>query len=354
MDIWGRLRQHWRLQFRRTDADARPLIKYVPPAVNPLRPSRTSGDLLDTRSAFNKPFRTDSYIPLEDHSPFLSTTTRAQPANKYRTLLYAWIDQHKLLLACSLPLASVLFETIMLSFFLYKYVSLSPDPKTGLRPRLNPLYSIWPFVSCVGATTTTMYHSFVGIICIFSVVAVLVSFYLDGNLHPGYWLRRFQLFESLTATVLFIWLIFASEQSSEHTHLYIVSTRLLFLFGIKSTSVLVSRGMRNAYPILKKDRCSSTSFYWKIGLIVPAFCLALLANVGVFSCRDPVWVQTRGTTCFNLIAAAAIADWLYSMVNIAFLLNFSYDLYYDEHYVRVREGLPSRGSGLHLEARRIG
>jgi hypothetical protein len=67
----------------------------------------------------------------------------------------------------------------------------------------------------------------------------------------------------------------------------------------------------------------------------------VLANVGVFTCQHPAEIQAKGSTCYNLIAAAAASDWLYSTVNVVFLMVLAYDLNYDEHYGRVRRGLPT-------------
>jgi hypothetical protein len=229
----------------------------------------------------------------------------------------------------------------MLSIFLYIYLSLPMDPKTGTRRRISPQYSMWPFISCVGSTTLTVFRALSFAIVICSLTATSLLFYLNCKVKPGYWLRRLQLLQTLTANAFLIWLVFASEDNATHLHLYIVSLRLLFLFGAKCTAWLVAFAMRTAYPLLKNDRASRMSFHCKMALMPLALAMAVTANAGVFICRDPANIQEKSTTCYNLIAAAAVSDWCYSTVNTVFLLVMAYDLYYDEHYGRVGKGLPT-------------
>ena len=229
----------------------------------------------------------------------------------------------------------------MLSIFLYIYLSLPLDPKTRTRRRISPQYSMWPFISCVGSTTLTVFRALSFAIVICSITAATLLFYFNYKVGPGYWLRQLQLLQTLTANAFLIWLVFASENNTTHLHRYIVSLRLLFLFGAKCTAWLVAFAMRTAYPLLKGDRASRMSFHCKMVLMPLACAMAAAANAGVFVCRDPTQIQEKGTTCYGLIAAAAVSDWCYSTVNTAFMLVIASDLYYDEHYGRVRKGLPT-------------
>lgn len=249
-----------------------------------------------------------------------------------------FVKRHKLILACSLPLTTVLLEIPMLSFFLYTYLTLPLDPETGLRPRLSPFYSIWPFISCVGSIRLAFYQGVSVIGCILTLTAGSISLYWARDVHPGYYLRRFQFFETVMANAFLIALIFASEHVSSDVHLVFVALRLLSLYGIKSTTWLTWKAMRNTYPGLIHDYANAASYYWKIGFMSLAFPFAFLANIGVWSCRSPDLIQTKGTTCYALIGAAAIGDWLYAVVNVVFLINMAYDLYHADHYGRAREG----------------
>ena len=350
MDSWRRLRLPWRAKDNAAATDGQPLIKHVPPVSAPKPAVRRASDTWNFKL---KDFRPGSYVLLDDNDSDVAAATKASYNDRRFTSIPAWIGRHKLFVGCCLPLLSALLETTMLSLLLYVYMSLPWDTKTGLRQRVSPLYSLWPFVSCVASLKLAAYQAFLFIICFFSVSGASLSFWWNRNVHPGYWLRRISLAQSLFANVLLIWLLFASADNKTHIHLYLVALRLLLLFGTKSAVWLTWRVMRNAYPQLPANRISTRSFWIKCVVMPPAFVLALLANVGVFSCHDPDVVRTEGTTCYHLVAMAAISDWLYSVVNVVFLFNLAYDLYYDQYYGRLRRGLPLLGD-LHFEDRRTG
>ena len=210
---------------------------------------------------------------------------------------------------------------------------------------------MWPFISCIGSTKLTVFRALSSAIVVCSVTAILLLFYLNYSVEPGYWLRRLQLLITATANGFLIWLVFASEDNATHLHLYIVSIRLLLLFAGKAVSYLVALAMRKAYPLLKNDSASKTSYMCKLILMPLAFIMAVLANAGVFTCKHPADIQEKGSMCYNLIAAAAISDWLYSSVNVVFLMVMAYDLYYDEHYGKVGKGMPTPRPS--WEARRV-
>ena len=343
IDLWSRLRtkKPWS-GISKHDFDNQPLIHQVPRATDyhdtsPQLPSRAS-----VQDSGRKTIRSGSYILLDEkgRDDVASIATQEQDRHHHREVL-PWLSRHKLFLGCLLPLFSVLFEVTMLSLFLYMYLSLPMDPQTGTRRRISPQYSMWPFVSCVGSAKLEVFQGLSFAIVFCSITALFLLFYLNYRVEPGYWLRRLQLLQTLAANGLLIWLVFASEDNATHLHLYVVSLRLLLLFGAKCTSWLTAYAMRMAYPLLKDDRAAITSFRLKMILMPFAFVLAVLANAGVFTCRHVDQIQEKGTTCYALIAAAAISDWLYSTVNVAFLMVMAYDLYYDEHFGMVGKGLPT-------------
>lgn len=321
-----------------------------PDSQNPFSDSRS----FLNRSMSMNPLKAGEYTRLEGEAPEASPPLTQPGTNSRLQALLGFFRRHMLAFACCLPLASALLEIVMLCSFLGTYMSLAPKPKTGLRPRLSPFYSIWPFVSCIGSSELSTFRAFSFSTTCCSVLGSVISLNLNRNVHPGYWLRRLQLLQSLTASGFLIWLSFASENSSNHLHLLLVSIRLILLFGTKTASWLTWRSMRSAYPSLRLDHASTTSFYWKIGLMTLALPTAMLANVGPYSCREPSWIHTTGSTCYNLIAASAISDWIYSLINISFLMNFMYDLYNDEHYGRARKEHALARDDVHLEAQRAG
>ena len=243
----------------------------------------------------------------------------------------------------------------MLTLFLYTYLSLPLDPATGARERVSPFYSLWPFISCIGSEKITIFQivSFLIVAC--SILANSLAFWLNRDVHPGYWLRRIQLGVSLSGNGLLIWLVSAAEKAVEtHLHITLVALRILCLFGTKTASFLTGRKMRAAYPALLRDKTSTTSFWWKVGLVALAIPLCVFAKVGAFTCREPENIQRRESVCWNMMAGAAVSDSVYTGANVVFLGNLSWDLCYDEHYGRVRRGVSmQRGEGggyLRLEA----
>lgn len=332
----------------------------------PARPVHASNYIqLSDRNPDEPSFPPPPIKPLSEtrNSVFLnasSTNEQAKPSaiSVFLHPASIFIRRHKLILTCCLPLIAALLEIPMLCFFLYSYLRLPLDPDTGLRPRLSPFYSIWPFISCVGSIRLDFYRGVSIINSILVLAASFISLYWGRDVHPGYYLRRFQFCETVVASALLIALVFAADNVSSDVHLVFVALRMTFLYGIKSTTWLTWKMMRNTYPGLVHDYANAASYFWKIGFMSLAFPFAFLANVGVWSCRNPDWIQTKGTTCYKLIAAAAISDWLYAVVNIVFLINLAYDIYHGDHFARAREGEVLAASSLptgqlHLRHRRV-
>lgn len=51
---------------------------------------------------------------------------------------------------------------------------------------------------------------------------------------------------------------------------------------------------------------------------------------------DQTEIQTSGTSCYIIVAIAAIADWVYALVDIAFGLNLAYDICNHDHLDAVK------------------
>lgn len=330
-----------RSDISRQESDGQPLIHQLTSAAETSAVGTKATASSGIRDVFRKPMRSGPYILLDDKSGADPVSPISTQNELQRNGVLAWIARNKLFLGALLPLFSVLFELTMLSLFLYIYLSLPMDPVTGTRQRISPQYSIWPFISCVGSTKLAVFRALSFAIVVCSLMAVSLLFYLNHNVEPGYWLRRLLLLITTTANAFLIWLVFASEDNKTHLHLYIVAIRLLLLFAAKCTAWLIAYAMRVAYPLLREDPAAKTSFRCKMVLMPFALIMATLANAGVFTCKDPAEIQEKGTACYNLVAAAAISDWLYSIVNTAFLTVMAYDLYYDEHYGKAGKGEPT-------------
>ena len=71
-------------------------------------------------------------------------------------------------------------------------------------------------------------------------------------------------------------------------------------------------------------------------MLLCAFPVAILANIGIYACMDAAATQTPGTVCYVLVAVAAIADWVYAVVDVAFVLNLAYDIFHHDHLEEAR------------------
>lgn len=240
---------------------------------------------------------------------------------------------------CCLPLTSLVLEVVVFVLFLALYLRLPMDPDTGERQRIASQYSAWPFISCVGSTTPATYQILSVVTCVFYLLSAGLGFWHTRDLVIGFWLRRAQLVETLISGGLLIWLTFASDDADDHLHITLVALRLLFLFVLKMTSWTVWYLMRKGHSSLQQDHLWITSFWWKTAILFPSLIAAALANVGAFSCDDPEVIQTEGTVCYRLIFGAAVSDWVYTIINVLFLLNLSYDFYHGDHYDKTRRGL---------------
>jgi len=88
--------------------------------------------------------------------------------------------------------------------------------------------------------------------------------------------------------------------------------------------------------VLIDDHASCVSHRWKQFVLLCAFPVAVLANIGIYACMDATAIQTPGTACYIIVAIAAVADWTYAVVDVAFVLNLAYDIYHHDHFEAAR------------------
>src|SRR5207248_9464591 len=150
------------------------------------------------------------------------------------------------------------------------------------------------------------------LIAFFFCATFAFDLYISLHAHPGYWLRRLLIPLSLLWSALFIWLVFADKDANSHLHLYIVSVKLFTSLAIKTMSYFTGHQMRRRYPVLKNDHVALITYRWKQLILLCAFPLAILANLGIYACMDPTEIQTPGTTCYLIVAIAADADCAYA------------------------------------------
>jgi hypothetical protein len=246
-----------------------------------------------------------------------------------------FFKRHRLALGTCLPIFFALTQLLMLLYFLDLYLTL-PRKSPSQLPRISPQYSIWPYISCTASLNLTAFKIFAFLIVFFFCATFIFDLFISLHTRPGYWLRRLLILAAMVWSALFIWLVFKSENVISHTHLYIVSVKLFTSLAIKTMSYFTDHQMRKNYPALKNDRVASISHRWKQVVLLCAFPVAILANLGIYSCMDETEIQSRGTSCYIIVGIAAIADWTYAIVDISFVLNLAYDIYHHDHLESAR------------------
>jgi hypothetical protein len=161
-----------------------------------------------------------------------------------------YIKDHRYNLFATLPLLAAMLETSLLVYFFMTYVSLPRDPETGALPRISPVYSTWPFTSCIGSLREGVYKTFAFLVAGLYQSGSLISLYLAWNKREGYWFRRVGAVAGLTSTVLLIWLTFSSEDTKTHTHLLITAAKILATLTVKLNTFICDHLDRKAKPIL--------------------------------------------------------------------------------------------------------
>jgi hypothetical protein len=257
------------------------------------------------------------------------------------------LKRHRLAVGTCLPICYAITQLLMLVYFLDLYLTL-PRKSSSQLPRISPQYSIWPYISCIATLNLTAFKIFAFLIAVLFCATFVFQLVIALHTGPGYWLRRLLIVLALVWSALFIWLVFASKDVTSHRHLYIVSVKVITSLAIKTISYFVGRQMRKHYPALRSDRVTTISHRWKQFILVCVFPVAILANIGIYACMNETDIQTPGTSCYIIVAIAAIADWTYALIDISFVLNLAYDIYHHDHLEAAR-GVDAASYGRHSE-----
>jgi hypothetical protein len=255
--------------------------------------------------------------------------------SEYRPLSQSCLERYRLALGTCLPISYAITQLLMLVYFLDLYLTL-PRKSSSQLPRISPQYSIWPYISCAGSLNPTAFKIFAFLTAAFFCATFAFDLSISLHARPAYWLRRLLIPAAVLWSGLFIYLTFASKDVTSHKHLYIASIKLFTSLAIKTMSYFTARQMRKAYPALTSDRAFRISHRWKQFVLLCAFPVAILANNGIYACMDTTAIQTPGTACYIIVAIAAVADWTYAVVDVAFVLNLAYDIYHHNHFEAAR------------------
>lgn len=240
-----------------------------------------------------------------------------------------------LIISSLFPTLAATTQLLLLLYLLDVYVSLPLSP-TGARPRISPVYSIWPYVACVGSTRLTAYKIFGFLIAFFYINTFTLDLYMHWHLPTTKWLRWLRLLLSAVSGGALIAVIFASADYTSHLHLYLVSVQGLAFTAVKALTWAIDHAMRRKYPLLRTDRNARLATRWRYAVYALAAPVGVGTVIGIYACHDAVAIQTKGTACYVLAAVAAVCDWVYQLISVAFLLSLAFDLYQAGHYAEVR------------------
>lgn len=240
-----------------------------------------------------------------------------------------------LIISSLLPTLAATSQLLLLLYLLDVYVSLPQAPDGG-RPRISPVYSIWPYVACVGSIRLLAYKIFGFLIAFFYISTFAVDMFVNWDIPTAKWLRWLRLLVSCVSGGALIAVVFASADDTSHLHLYLVSVQGVALTTVKSLTWAIDHTMRRNYILLKTDRNAVLAKRWRYIVYVLASPVGLLTVIGIYACHNTVDIQTKGTACYVLAAISAICDWVYQLISVAFLLSLAYDLYQAEHFANVR------------------
>jgi hypothetical protein len=253
---------------------------------------------------------------------------------EYRPLPRPYLERYRLALGTCLPISYAITQLLMLIYFLDLYLTL-PRKGASHPPRISPQYSIWPYISCTGSLNLTAFKVFAFLIALFFCTTFVFDLSISLHARPAYWLRRLLIPTSVLWSGLFIYLTFASKDAASHRHLYVISIKLFASLAIKTMCYFTARQTHKACSALANDRAFCVSRRWKQLVLLCAFPVAILANIGIYACLNSTAIQTPGTACYVLAAIAAVADWIYAVVDVVFVLNLAYDIYHHDHFEAV-------------------
>lgn len=240
-----------------------------------------------------------------------------------------------LIISSLFPTLAATAQLLLLLYLVDVYVSL-PQSTTGGRPRISPVYSIWPYIACVGSIRITAYKVFGFLIAFFYINTFTIDMYVNWYNPTAKWLRWLRLLLSGVSGGALIAVVFASADDTSHLHLYLVSVQGVAFTAVKSLTWAIDHAMRQTYPLLKTDRTAVLAKRWRYVVYILATPVGLLTVIGIYACHNTADIQTKGTACYVLSAISAISDWVYQLISVGFLLSLAFDLYQADHYADVR------------------
>ena len=174
-----------------------------------------------------------------------------------------YLNDNRYNVFASVPLLAAVLETSLLVYFFITYVSLPRDPKTGALPRISPVYSTWPFTSCIGGIRLAVYKTFAFVVASLYQCGSFIGLYLMWKKESGYWFRRVGAVAGFTSSVLLICLAFSSGNTETHTHLFLTAAKILATLTVKTNFLICDYLDRKAKPILNTIPAAIILRRWK-------------------------------------------------------------------------------------------
>jgi hypothetical protein len=255
------------------------------------------------------------------------------------TILSHSLSGHAIITFACMRLTTATLQLSLLVYLQLAYLAL-PRSNTGQLPRMEGLYATIPFISCIGSLHLSTYQAFTAMIVLLSLTTDSIIFYRAFNNPVAYWFRRINILASLAAYALTLWLSFAAKNASTHLHLTIIALHNLAILIVKTSSLATDHRLRETYPALRYDPIALLIRYWKEATVVFALPMAILLNMGVYTCRSNMNdnIMTPETTCYRVLAIAAPADWLYALLTANWSLQMGYEVFNGPHINRIVTG----------------
>ncbi|KAK5296891.1 hypothetical protein LTR99_008532 [Exophiala xenobiotica] len=244
--------------------------------------------------------------------------------------LFDYVDSHWNAIGPLLPITASLLEISLLLFLFSLYYTLPADPRTGERPpRIADLYSIFPFISCIGSQRLPVYQGLTMCVVLINFISTSIGFYRGRDDGIGWQSRRTNWLVSVVSGGLAIWVVFAAANPDTHLHLTVTAAKALSVFCIKTSSWITDHLQRRRYPGLWQTGVVKFLVWWKAVTLIVALPTATMMEVAIFGCHSASVdeIQTPGAKCYRIMAMGAPAEWVYALTTISWSLTIAFDIY---------------------------
>lgn len=207
-------------------------------------------------------------------------TRRSRRKSRAWHPLFDYVDSHWYTIGPLLPITAALLETTLLLFLFAFYYTLPADPETGERPpRIANLYSVFPFISCIGSKRLPVYQGLTMCVVLFNFTSACISLYRGRDEVIGWQSRRTTWLVSVVSGGLAIWVVFAAANPDRHLHLTVTAAKALSIFCIKTSGWITDHLQRRKYPGLWDIGVVRFLYWWRVATLVVALRMSKLSHL---------------------------------------------------------------------------